>query len=88
MGELGSFGRMTANATLEKPRVRPKHLTRARLKDRLRLRAFHAFYRHAFAEERDPLLRFAKAIIASAQPIRDREAFERWCARQRATDGL
>jgi hypothetical protein len=37
---------------------------------RLRLWAFHVYFDEAFATEPNHALRFAKAIIASAQPIR------------------
>ncbi len=49
----------------------------AEVEEKLRLRAFHAFYR-AFDGELDLTIRFGKAIIASAGPIRDREALMEW----------
>ncbi|HUW34961.1 MAG TPA: hypothetical protein VM223_25405 [Planctomycetota bacterium] len=52
--------------------------TQQQITDRLHVRAFHAFWHKLYADERDPVIRFGKAIVASAQPIRDREAFEKW----------
>ena len=49
----------------------------ADVEEKLRLRAFHAFYR-AFDDEHDLKVRFAKAIIASSGPIRDRDALMEW----------
>jgi hypothetical protein len=48
------------------------------VEDKLRLRAFHVFYDKAFANEHDLSVRFVKAIIASAGPVRDREALTEW----------
>ena len=50
----------------------------AEVEDKLRLRAFHVFYDKAFADEPDLTVRFAKAIIASAAPVRNREAVHQW----------
>jgi len=50
----------------------------AEVEDKLRLRAFHVFYDRGFADEHDLTVRFAKAIIASAGPVRDREALMEW----------
>jgi len=50
----------------------------ADLEDRLRLRAFHVFYQKTYADEPDLTIRFAKAIVASAGPILDRQAALDW----------
>ena len=42
----------------------------------LRLRAFHIFYRRTFKSEINPLHRFVKALLASAQPIQNPELVE------------
>ena len=48
------------------------------VEDKLRLRAFRVFYAKTFAKEPNAAVRFAKAIIASAGPLRDREALMEW----------
>ena len=48
------------------------------VEDQLRLRAFRVFYDKAFADEPDMTVRFAKAVIASAGPIRDPRAVLDW----------
>lgn len=74
----------TASATTMTPpsRQRPAPVgdepVREDLEDRLRLRAFRVFYDKAFADELDLAIRFAKAIIASAGPILDRQAVLDW----------
>ena len=45
---------------------------------KFRVWSFHVYYEKSFASEPDPTLRFAKAIVASAQPIRDRKAVIDW----------
>ena len=58
-----------------------------RIEDAFRLHAFNVYYRRTFAEERDSLKRFVKALVASAQPIRDRQAVLAWYRQRRARDG-
>jgi hypothetical protein len=48
------------------------------IEDKFRLWSFHIYYERSFANEIDPTLRFVKALIASAQPIRDRQAVLDW----------
>lgn len=43
-----------------------------------RVWSFHVYYEKSFAGEPDPTLRFVKALVASAQPIRDRGAVVAW----------
>ncbi len=52
------------------------------LEDKLRVRAFYVFYGKIFADEVDPTVRFAKALVASANPIRDFGALAEWVRRQ------
>jgi transposase-like protein len=44
--------------------------------------SFRVYYNKPFASEADPTLRFAKALIASCQPIRDRRLVYEWNRRQ------
>ena len=48
------------------------------IEDKFRLWSFHVYYERSFASEIDPVLRFAKALIASTQPIQDRQAVLDW----------
>lgn len=48
------------------------------IEDKFRTWSFYIYYRKSFRNERDPLLRFVKALVASAQPIRDRQAVIEW----------
>ena len=48
------------------------------IEDKFRIWSFYIYYRKSFRNERDPLLRFVKALVASAQPIRDRQAVMKW----------
>jgi len=61
------------------------------VEDSFRLHAFHVYYNRSFAGEHHLLKRFVKAILASAQPIRDRQAVLDWYrehrARRRRRDG-
>ena len=53
-----------------------------------RLWSFHVFYRKTYAGEPDSEMRFAKALVASCQPIRDRQRVYDWyerCTRRRRT---
>jgi len=50
---------------------------------RFRLWSFRVYYNKCFATESDPTLRFAKALIASCQGIRDRRLVYEWNRRQR-----
>ena len=50
--------------------------------DRFRLWAFHIYYRRSFREERDRLLRFIKALLASARPIRRPDLLDVWRGRR------
>ena len=48
------------------------------IEDEFRLWSFHIYYQKSFAAEIDLTLRFAKALIASSQPIRDRQTVIEW----------
>jgi hypothetical protein len=61
-----------------------------KIEARFRLWSFHIYYDRSYATEIDPTLRFVKALIASTQPIRDRNAVLQWHrerARTRKTTG-
>ncbi|HRX85786.1 MAG TPA: hypothetical protein P5572_12275 [Phycisphaerae bacterium] len=45
---------------------------------RFRVWSFHVYYEKLYASEIDNTLRFCKALIASSQPIRDREKVIDW----------
>jgi len=49
-----------------------------RIEAKFRVWSFHVYYEKSFASEPDLTLRFVKAIVASAQPIRDRRAVIDW----------
>ena len=46
--------------------------------DAFRLFAFHTYYNRSFNTEKDPTVRFAKALVASAHPIDDEQAVLDW----------
>ena len=48
------------------------------IEGKLRLRAFRVFYDKTYADELDLTVRFAKALIASAGPVVDRQAALGW----------
>lgn len=48
-----------------------------------RVWAFHRYYEKCFASEPDPTMRFAKSLLASIRPIRDKAGLLEW-ARVRA----
>ena len=50
----------------------------ARAEDAFRVHAFNVYYKQSFREERHPLKRFVKALLASTQPIQDRDAVIQW----------
>ncbi|MCC7409981.1 MAG: hypothetical protein IT442_18085 [Phycisphaeraceae bacterium] len=49
-----------------------------KIEGRFRLWSFRVYYAKTFANEVDPVLRFAKALIASCQPIHDRQLVIAW----------
>ena len=49
-----------------------------KIEAKFRLWSFHIYYDRSYATEIDPTLRFVKALIASTQPIRDRNAVLQW----------
>jgi hypothetical protein len=49
-----------------------------KIESRFRLWSFRVYYDQTFAKEADPVLRFAKALIASSQPICDRLLVIEW----------
>ena len=61
------------------PQLRLTCKQRRRLEGQMRVRAFKTFYRHSRAAEPNPLVRFVKAIVASAGKIRSKAAFALWC---------
>ena len=61
-----------------------------KIEAKFRLWSFHIYYDRSYATEIDPTLRFVKALIASTQPIRDRNAVLQWYrerGRNRKTKG-
>ena len=70
--------RSLAQVSCSLPRsVHPDVTTRCEVEDRLRIRAFGAFYK-AGHQEHDLLVRFASALVASAGPVRDAPGVNRW----------
>jgi len=53
------------------------------IEDKFRVWSFGVYYQKTFAEEPDLTLRFVKALVASAQPIRDRQAVIDWYEKRR-----
>ena len=53
-------------------------MERNTIEDDFRLWSFHVYYNKSFADELDLTVRFAKALMASVQPIRDRSLVEEW----------
>lgn len=49
--------------------------------DKFRAWAFHVYYQKLFATERDPDMRFVKAIVRSAAPMRHPELLSQWHAK-------
>jgi len=50
---------------------------------RFRVWSFGVLYQRTFAEERDPNVRFVKALLASTRPIRDRDRVIEWHRKRR-----
>ena len=53
-----------------------------RIEDAFRVWSFGVFYKKTFKNERHPLKRFVKALLASAQPIKDRHLVIDWWHRR------
>ena len=53
------------------------------IESRFRVWSFGVLYQRTFAEERDPNVRFVKALLASARPIRDRGQVIEWYRKRR-----
>ena len=49
-----------------------------KVESEFRVWSFHVYYRRSFKNEHDLILRFLKALKASTQPIRDRQAVMNW----------
>ncbi len=54
------------------------------IESRFRLWSFRLYYDKCYATEQDHTLRFAKALIASSRPIRDRALVYDWFEQQQA----
>jgi hypothetical protein len=54
--------------------------TWAKAESAFRLWSFRVYYERSYADEMDPTLRFALAIVASSQEIKDREKVLTWYA--------
>ena len=50
----------------------------AEIESEFRAWSFHVYYRRSFKDERNHIVRFIKALRASCQPIRDRQAVIDW----------
>jgi hypothetical protein len=50
----------------------------AKIEAEFRVWSFHIYYRRSFKDEHDLVVRFIKALKASCQPIRDRQAVLDW----------
>lgn len=61
--------------------------TWTRIERQFRVWSFRVYYDKLYATETDNTLRFAKAIIASSQPIRDRQKVLEWYALRRRRFG-
>ena len=55
----------------------------AEIESKFRVWSFGIYYHRMFAGESDLTLRFAKALLASLQPIRDRKLLIEWYHRRR-----
>ena len=53
------------------------------IESKFRLWSFHVYYEKSFAAETSSTLRFVKALVASCQPIRDRQAVIDWYSKRR-----
>jgi len=53
------------------------------IEGKFRLWSFRVYYDKSFAAETDSTLRFVKALVASCQPIRDRQAVIDWYSKRR-----
>lgn len=49
-----------------------------KIESAFRLWSFQIYYARSYATVTDPTLRFAMALVASTQPIRDRDAVMQW----------
>ena len=66
---------------MERPSEIPGGLTErkwAKIEAEFRVWSFHIFYKRSFRNERDHVVQFIKALRASCQPIRDRQAVIDW----------
>ncbi len=55
----------------------------AEIESKFRVWSFGIYYHRMFACEPDPTLRFAKALLASLRPIRDRKPLIDWYRQRR-----
>jgi len=49
-----------------------------RMESELRVWAFHIYFERTFRDEKDSLLRFAKALEASSRPVQNRRLVREW----------
>jgi len=58
------------------------------IEDAFRVWSFNVYYRRTFRNEHHLLKRFVKALLASARPVKDRQAVVHWYrSRRRAKTG-
>ena len=66
---------------MERPSGLPLNVTQKqwdKIEGAFRAWSFRVYYKKTFAREHEPILRFLKALRASTQPIRDKQAVLDW----------
>jgi hypothetical protein len=59
----------------------------SRIEGEFRVWSFHVYFNKLFSEELDQTIRFYKALVASSQPIRDRQKVIDWYRRRHRKRG-
>jgi len=59
-----------------------------KIEGRSRLWSFHQYGKKPFANDPDPTLRFARALIASCEPIKNRDLMYEWYLTQPSNSRL
>ena len=75
---------------MERPAEIPGGMTERnwpKIEAEFRAWSFHVYYKRSFRDERDHVVRFIKALKASCQPIRDRQAVIDWYEKGVRHDG-
>ena len=82
---------MNVGAKLPAKRLLVEHLTEKEwnmVEDKFRFYAFTTYYKRTYRDEHDLLLRFVKSLIASTDPILDKQQVLDWYLRRRRTTRL